>query len=463
MKSDVVILGTGSAGEMLASLLAESGKSVLVIESHLLGGECPFYSCMPSKAMLRSAAARFDATHTVEVGATSTLLKLDDRREAFAAAVARREKICEGHSDSGNEKNLNELGVKIIRGLGSITKAGTVRVDSRDFEYSDLVIATGSKSVIPPIPGLDQVDFWTTDKALTSSELPDSLIIVGGGPAGCELAQIFSRFGTKVTVIEPGEHLLGKEDKRISLILGEVFKSEGIEIIFGSGISHIETSNGEEITVVLENGQSVTAGKLLVATGRKPNVEGIGLEHLGIEVGKFGAIQTQENCRVIGQENVWASGDVAGIAPLVHTANYQARIIAAVMTGNTRSANYNAIPRSVYTSPPVASVGINYADAIEAGIDAITASSDIANTARNTVDGYAGGLLVLTANRKTKTLIGAAAIGPHCDEWIAEAVLAIRAEISLKTLVDVVHAFPTYGEAFEGPYRELLTASEPST
>ena len=458
MKTDVVILGTGSAGEMLASLLAASGKSVLVIESNLIGGECPFYSCMPSKAMLRSAAARFDAAHTADVGATSVPLELDSRVLAFAAAVTRREKICDGHSDLTNEENMNQLGVSVVRGTGVITKPGTVSVGSQEFEYSDLVIATGSKSVIPPIPGLAQVDFWTTDKALTSTELPDSLIVIGGGPAGCELAQIYSRFGTKVTVIEPGEHLLGKEDKQVALRLGQVFASEGIEVVFGAGVSRIESSKTGGVIVVLENGQSKMADKLLVATGRKPNVEGIGLERLGIEVGKTGAIQTQENCKVVGQQNVWASGDVAGIAPLVHTANYQARVIASNMTGQERSANYDAIPRSVYTSPPVASVGINYADAIAAGIDALTSSFDIAKTARNTVEGSSGGLLVLTANRKTKTLIGASAIGPHCDEWIAEAVLAIRAEISLEILVDVVHAFPTFGEAFEGPYRELLAA-----
>ena len=458
MKSDVVILGTGSAGEMLASLLAESGKSVLIIESHLIGGECPFYSCMPSKAMLRSAAARFDASHTADVGGTSVPLTLDSRIEAFAAAINRRDKITEKRSDLAKEQHLNELGVKVVRGFGVITKPGTVSVGPDDFEYSHLVIATGSTSVIPPIPGLDQVDYWTTDKALTSAELPESLIVIGGGPAGCELAQIYSRFGTKVTLIEPGEQLLAKEEPQVSLILGEIFKSEGIDVVFGSGVEKVESSEFGEVTVVLENGQSKIAAKLLIATGRKPNVSGLGLELLGIEIGEDGAITTEETCRVAGQSNVWAGGDVTGVAPLVHTANYQARIIASNISGQVRFSNYGAIPRSVYTSPPVASAGINYADAVKAGIDAITAGFDVGETARNTVEGAAGGLLILTADRKTKTLIGASAIGPHCEEWIAEAVLAIRAQISLEVLVDVVHAFPTYGEAFEGPYRDLLAA-----
>lgn len=457
MKSNIVILGAGSAGEMLATLLAKAGKSVLIIEADLIGGECPFYSCMPSKAMLRSAASRFDAAHTVEVGATSLPLQLDDRQIAFAAAVARREKICDGHSDLATEQSLTGLGVKVVRGFGSITKPGIVTVYGEDFYYDQLVISTGSVPVIPPIPGLREAEAWTTAKALTSSELPDSLIVIGGGPAGCELAQIYSRFGAKVTIIEPGKGLLPKEEEKVSLALGEMFKAEGIELLFGVPISSIEKSISGEATVVLTDGRKIKAGRLLVATGRKPMVEGIGLEILGIQISEHGAIVTDEHCRVKGQENIWAGGDVAGIAPLVHTANYQARIIAAGILGEVRSANYQAIPRSVYTYPPVASVGLSYADAIAAGIDAITAQFEIVNTSRNTVDGGAGGLLTLTANRESRTIIGAAIIGPHADEWITEAVLAIRAQIPLEILVDLVHAFPTYSEAFEEPYRKLLS------
>ena len=458
MKTDVVVLGAGSAGEMLASLLAPLGKSVLVIEKHLIGGECPFYSCMPSKALLRSAAARFDAAHTVSLGATSIPLTLDDRRSAFACAVARREKICAFHSDFSAEQNMIDLGVKIVRGTGVITRPGTVSVGQENFEYDQLVISTGSAPVIPPIPGLDAVDAWTTDKALTSSELPDTLIIIGGGPAGCELAQIYSRFGTKVTIVEAAARLIGREEELISRALAQTLDAEGIELVLGTPISSVEKMANGAATVVLEDGRKFSADRFIVTTGRKPRVDGIGLELLGITLSKAGAIVTDEHCRVLGLENVWAGGDVDGVAPLTHTANYQARIIAAGILGTVREAHYDSIPRSVYTYPPVASVGVTFADAITAGIDAVTAKFDIGDTARNLADGGGGGLLTLTADRATKTLIGAAAIGPHCDEWITEAVLAIRAKIPLDILVDVVHAFPTYSEAFEPPYRELLSA-----
>ena len=457
MRADVVILGAGSAGEMLATLLANSGKSVLIIESNLIGGECPFYSCMPSKAMLRSAASRFDATHTMEVGATSSALQLDDRQSAFATAVARREKICEGHSDLASLQNLTKIGVTVVRGLGTITKSGVVTVNETAIAYDQLVISTGSVPVVPPIPGLLQTGVWSTDQALSSPELPDSLIVIGGGPAGCELAQIYSRFGTRVTIVESEQRLLLKEEESISLALGEMFKAEGIELLFGTPIATAEISENGDAAIILTDGRRLKADRLLIATGRKPMVEGIGLDQLEIKINEHGAIVTDSYCRVKGQENVWAAGDVAGIAPLVHTANYQARIIAAGILGQNRIANYESIPRTVYTFPAVASVGKSYVDAIAAGIDAITARYDLKDTSRNTVDGSSGGMLTLTANRESRTIIGAAAIGPHADEWIAEAVLAIRAQIPLETLVDLVHAFPTYSQAYEEPYRKLLS------
>jgi len=249
-----------------------------------------------------------------------------------------------------------------------------------------------------------------------------------------------------------------KRKEVVSIELGNMLETEGIELVLGAAISSVEESSTGGATVVLEDGRKFSADRLLVATGRKPRVEGIGLELLGIEIDDNGAIPTDQHCRVQGLENVWAGGDVGGIAPLTHTANYQARIIAAGILGTPRSANYNSIPRSVYTDPPVASVGHSYADAITAGIDAVTTQVDLRNTARHIVDGGSGGLLTLTADRSTKTLIGAAAIGPHCDEWITEAVLAIRAQIPLEILIDVVHSFPTYAEGYEEQYRALLSA-----
>ena len=458
MKADVVILGAGSGGEMLASLLGAQGKSVAIIEENLVGGECPFFACMPSKAMLRSAAIRFYAQHTIEVGASSSPLELDDRKKAFASAVNRRDEICDHLQDNAKEQNLVDLGVKVIRGHGQIDSPGVVKIASQEIHYTDLVISTGSVATIPPITGLDFVDYWTTDKALTSDYLPDSLIVIGGGPAGCELAQIYSRFGTKVVLIEPAKNLISKEESLISHELEGFFLREGIEVILGISIKKVTKTDQGKSNLELEDGRVLIADKLLVSTGRVPNTKGLGLDSLGVLVKKSGAIDIDSHCRINGTKNLWACGDVAGIAPLVHTANYQARIIAAGILGGNRVANYEAIPRAVYTSPSIASVGMSFKDALAAGFCAITSAFDLKNTSRNAVDGGNGGLLILTADKKSRTLIGAAAIGPHADEWISEAVLAIRAKVSLDILADVVHAFPTYGEAYEQPIRDLLAA-----
>ena len=458
MKVDVVILGAGSGGEMLASLLGAKGISVAIIEENLVGGECPFYACMPSKAMLRSAAIRFYAQHTMDVGASSIPLELDDRKKAFAAAVKRREGICDNHKDSAKEQNLVDLGVRVMRGHGYIDSPGVVKVASQEIHYTDLVISTGSVPSIPPITGLEDVDYWTTDKALTSDYLPDSLIVIGGGPAGCELAQIYSRFGTKVTLIEPAKNLIFKEENAISQELEGFFRREGIEVILETSIMKVTKTDQGKSNVELKDGRVLTVDQLLVSTGRVPNTKDLGLASLGVQVKESGAIDIDSHCRIDGAKNLWACGDVAGIAPLVHTANYQARIIADGILGGDCVANYEAIPRAVYTSPSVASVGMSYKDALAAGISAITSSFDLKNTSRNTVDGGKGGLLILTADKKSRTIIGAAAIGPHADDWISEAVLAIRAKVSLEILADVVHAFPTYGEAYEQPIRDLLAA-----
>ena len=458
MKVDVAILGAGSGGEMLASLLGAQGMSVGIIEENLVGGECPFYACMPSKAMLRSAAIRFYAQHTMDVGASSIPLQLDDRKQAFAAAVKRREGICDNHKDNAKEQNLVDLGVKVIRGHGVISSAGVLTVASKEILYTHLVISTGSVPSIPPIPGLEDVNYWTTDKALTSEYLPDSLIVIGGGPAGCELAQIYSRFGTNVTLIEPAKNLIFKEENLISLELEGFFRREGIEVILETPIIEVTKTDQGKSKVELKDGRVFTADQLLVSTGRTPNTKGLGLESLGVKVKESGAVDIDSHCRINGDTNLWACGDVAGIAPFVHTANYQARIIAEGILGRDRQANYEAIPRAVYTSPSVASVGMSYKDALAAGVSAITSNFNLKNTSRNAVDGEAGGLLILTADKQSRTIIGAAAIGPHADEWISEAALAIRAKIPLDTLADVVHAFPTYGEAYEQPIRDLLGA-----
>lgn len=456
MKADVVILGAGSAGEMMAPLLTAAGKSVIIVEKFLIGGQCPFYSCMPSKSMLRSAISRYEAGRTYENGGTARALDLDSNTAAYSRAAERRNLITEQRDDKDKERSLLDSGVTIIRGQGCITAANVVSVNGQDIEFTDLVISTGSHPKLPTIKGLNGLDFWSSDDATTINELPQSLAIIGGGPVGCELAQMFSRFGTKVTIIEPMERLIGHEEPEVSNELRRIFELEGIGVETGREIGQIGQREDGRFLIELEGGVQLDSDKLLIATGRAPTTKNIGLEILGIKVGEQDQIVTDLNLQVNGTKHIWAVGDVTGIGPYTHTANYQGRIAAHAICGKEVVANYSALPRAVYTDPSVCSVGIGFDAAMKAGVDAIKAINLLTSVSRSQTDGNIGGVLVLVADKKSQMLIGASAIGMHAEEWLSEAFLAIRAQVRLAVLVDVVHPFPSYGEVMESALRELL-------
>ncbi|HVA88827.1 MAG TPA: NAD(P)/FAD-dependent oxidoreductase [Chloroflexota bacterium] len=455
---DVVVLGAGSAGE-LVSTVAKGGKSVALIEGGLVGGACPFVACMPSKAMLRSAETRHILTIAHALGAASSRPGLDQGADAYATATRRRDVIAENRDDHGHAEALRKAGATLIRGWGRVIEPGVVAIGERWVHWTDLVIATGSEADRPPIPGLDRVPTWTSDEALISQELPASLIVLGGGAVGCELAQVFARFGATVTLLETGPRVLEKEEPVIAEMLADVLRASGVILRFNEEVGSVEPSgNGAKLR--LKGGDSLTAQRVLLATGRTPRTTGLGLEQLGIESDEHG-LPVDEHCRVRGQQHVWAAGDVTGIAPYTHTANYQGRVIAGNLLGREARADYRAIPRAVYTDPNVASVGLTLAKARDQGYDAVTAEADISQTARAIVEGRAEtpGKLVLVADHTRRVLLGAAAIGPYAAEWLGEATLAIRAETPLDILIDVVHPFPTFSEAYEAPLRELAGAN----
>ena len=451
---DVVVVGAGSAGEVVAHELAKAGRSVAVVEDLRVGGECPYVACMPSKAVLRSAEARHDAQRLTELGAASVVPELDDPDAAYRRAAQRRDEIAEDRDDGEAARSLAENGITLVRGRGRIVRAGVVAVGDRELGWTDLVLATGSAPVTPHVDGLDDVPTWTSDQALSATARPAALLVLGGGAVGCELAQVHTRFGAGVVLVEPGEQLAGKEEPSIAARLADVLRDDGVDVRLKTEVRRLEPATSGA-RAHLSDGDVVDVDRVLVATGRRPITDDIGLEVLGIAPNDDGAIETDERLRVRGQHHVWAAGDVTGIAPYTHTANYQARVLAANLLGEDRGTDYRAIPRAIYTSPAVASVGMAAAEARDKGIDAVTAVMDVGETARSTTEGAGGGRLVLTADRDRGVLIGAAAIGPHADEWLSEATLAIRAEVDLAVLADVVHAFPTFGEALEPPLREL--------
>jgi len=450
---DVIVLGAGSAGEAVAKNLADAGKSVALIEKLRVGGECAYISCMPSKAMLRSAQVRSLAKDAVALGAAAQTPEVGNGFDAFSAAADRRDKIVSNRDDKSAADGIMQAGVVLFRGEGIITGPDRLTVNNEILAWKDLVISTGSQANIPDIEGLSSIDYWTSDQALSVNKAPKSVAILGGGPVACELSQIFSRFGSETTIIEIADQLAGKEVPEVAARLADNLRKEGITIILNTEVSKIEITTEKNSRLTFSNGQSLEFEQVIIAVGRHPQTRGLDLNLVGIALGKRGEIEIDEHCRVIGQTNIWAAGDVTAIAPYTHTANYQGRIITENILGGDRRTDYRAIPRVIYTDPPVASVGDTSSLAINNTIS--TAKIELSEVSRNATDGESGGLLTLTADLVKGVLIGASAIGPHADEWMSEATLAIRAEIPLWILEDVVHAFPTFGEAFETPIRDL--------
>ena len=440
---DVIVLGGGSAGEYIANGVAESsqGNRVAVIEDRFVGGECPYVACIPSKAMLIAA----------------------EQGVPWDEAVRRRDEAAEYRDDAKSASSLRENGIDLIRGTGRITGPGRVEVDGRTYHWRQLVISTGGAPAMPPVDGLAEVDVWTSDDALSSAELPQRLILLGGGAVGCELAQVYAAFGTHVTIIEMLPRLLAREPEFVGDAIGAALRARGVDVRVNAAASHV-SRDGDNYVVRLKDGDEVRGDRLVVAAGKRPRTD-LGLDTVGIDIEPGKPLAIDESCRVVGQRNIWAAGDVTGVAPFTHTANYHARIVIDGINGKPGVAHHHAIPRTVFTDPAVFGVGLTPEQAAEKGIDLVTARFEVRKTARSYVERIAGkrdvtGPIELYADRRRGVLVGAAAVGTYADHWTGELVLAVRAEIPVRVLADVVHAFPTLGEVIEPPMRELAAALE---
>ena len=463
----MVVLGAGSAGEWVAGAAAAAGRSVALVETLRVGGECPYVSCVPSKAVLRSAHARGVARGLTDLGATSVPVTLDDDEAAYRAAAARRDRLSAGRDDSGAAAEIERRGATLIRGRGRVTGPGVIDVnvsggDGRQLGYRDLVIATGSQPAIPPVTGLDSVEAWTSDRALSDPTRPRSLIVLGGGAVGCELAQAYAGFGVAVTLVEMAPQLVSGEDPTIADELAAALRRSGVDVRLGADVKAFGTTDGGATLAHLDGGETIEAERLIVAAGRAPVTDDLGLDALGITLADEGAVRVDAHCRVDGQAHVWAAGDVTGIAPYTHGADYQALVLSENLLGGDRKADYRAVPRVVYTDPPMASVGMSARQAGGAGIEVITARTDLSGLVRVNTDGTPGGVLILVADRAREVLAGAAAVGPGADEWISEASVAIRASVPLRMLADVVHPFPTFAQSYEVPLRDLVSQLNPT-
>ncbi|RFS84903.1 NAD(P)/FAD-dependent oxidoreductase [Actinomadura spongiicola] len=430
---DAVVLGGGTAGEPVASGLARAGRDVALVECRLVGGESPYFACVPSKSLLSSAR----------------------RGETWEMAVARRDELTRRRSDDPAVARMAEAGVTVLRGRGRVLEPGRVEVDGVVHGYRDLVVCTGGEPVIPPVDGLADVPLWTSAEALSVPDLPRRLVILGGGPVGCEMAQVYAAFGSQVTVIEASGRLLTAEAPFAGEVLADTLRRMGVDLRLGAALSGVEHKD-TGLRLWLSDGGTLDADRILVAAGRRPRVTGLGLEKLGVAVRPGHGLPVDETCRVPSEAGgVWAAGDVTGVARTTHAARYQARVALSNLLGHRREADYRGIPRVVHTTPTVYSVGVSPTRAAELGIDLLTAGYDLAATTRAAVEADERGRVELYADRDRGVLIGAAAAGVGAAEWMGEIALAIRAETPLGVLADVVHPFPTYGESVEAPLREL--------
>jgi len=452
---DVVVLGAGSAGEWVAGAVADAGGSVALVEKLRIGGECPYVSCIPSKAMLRSAQVRALARCAADLGGAPGRVEVGAAADAFAAAVRRRDDLSQRRDDSDKAASIQDRGATLIRGRGRVTGPGRVDVGGRELAYRDLVVATGSRPAVPPVDGLAGVPAWTSDQALSAADYPAAVVILGGGAVGCELAQVYAGFAVHVTLIEPAGQLAGAEEPSLAAELARRLQSAGVSVRVGMSAARAEPAPGGSAKVILQDGSVVVADRVILAAGREPVASDLGLETLGVTVQEDGTVSVDDHCRVQGQENVWAAGDVTGIAPYTHGADYQGRVVADNLLGGCATADYTAIPRVIYTDPPLAATGLTEGQARAEGLDVVVATTDLQELARSHTDGSAGGTLVLVADRKRGVLVGAGAVATSVDDWISEASVAIRGQVPLRILADVVHPFPTSAQAYELPLREL--------
>lgn len=448
-QADAVVIGSGSGGGVAAMQIAEAGLSVVLVEQGRIGGECHYVACVPSKSLLHSARTQRDHPQ--------------DPRTAWEQAIRRRDEDAGHRDDTAAVESMRDSGVQIIRGTGRFAAADTLAVETDGGERfpvrwgEAVVIATGSEPVLPPVDGLPVRRMWTSEQALSSPERPRRLLILGGGPVGCEAAQAYASFGTEVTLVETAPGLLPNEQPGAGSCLGEALRELGVEVRVGVTATRV-SEDEDRVTVRMDVGSDWSGDRLLLAGGRRPTTAGLGLEHLGVTPGEDGAVEVDLRCRVKSANGgvvpgVFAVGDVTGAAPYTHTANAQARTLTGELTGRGRDVPMHAVARAVYTDPAVWCIGLTEKRAEERGIRVHTASFELHQLQRASLEDAYGRVELLAAD--DGTLVGAAVVGPGADSWAAPLQIALQLGCTVEQLGDTPFCFPSLPEALGIPAREL--------
>jgi pyruvate/2-oxoglutarate dehydrogenase complex dihydrolipoamide dehydrogenase (E3) component len=441
---DVIVVGLGPGGEHVAIKAAEAGLRVLGVEERLVGGECPYFGCVPSKMMIAAAHTLREAGRVNELAGRSTVSP-----DWSPVATRIRKEATDDWDDAVAVTRLEDAGARFVRGHGMLAGEGRVEVGGTTYTATrGIVVNTGTAPAAPPIPGLADTPYWTNRDAVQLTELPASLVVIGGGAIGCELAQVMALFGVRVTLVEVADRLVALEEPEASAALEQAFAETGIQVLTGASIGSVGYADGR---FSLDLGdQQVNADKLLVAAGRRNNLQGLGLEHVGLDPdARF--LDPDERMRVA--DGVWAIGDIVGKGAFTHVSMYQGAVVLNDLLGRDGPwADYRAVSRVTFTAPEVASVGLTEKSAREQGLDVVVATGDLGGRGWMTRE---NGVIKLVADRGREILVGGVVVGVNGGEIMSMLELAVHAEVPIATLLRQHFAYPTYHRAYETVLKDL--------
>ena len=437
---DVVVVGLGPGGEALVARLAKAGLAVVAVEAELVGGECPYWGCIPSKMFIRAANLLAEARRIATLSGAASVTP------DFSVVAKRiREEATDNWDDTVAADRITAAGATLVRGHGRLAGDRTVEVAGETYVASKgVVLNTGTTAAVPPIPGLADTPFWTNREALKAERAPGSLIVIGGGAIGLELAQAYARFGAEVTVLEVAKRILAPEEPESSELLTKVFEAEGIGVHAGITIDRVD-HDGSRFTVTCGD-TTYDAEQLLVAAGRKSRLDDIGLDTVGVEVGRF--LTVGDDMQVTA--GLWAIGDIVGRGAFTHLSMYQSERAARAILGEPLAEYDDSFPRVTFTDPEVGGVGMTEQQARDRGVNVRIGVTDVAASSRGFVHGVGNdGLIKLVIDADRDVIIGATSAGPTGGETLSALAVAVRAEIPLSTLRNTVYAYPTFWRAIE--------------